>query len=66
MEGSIARARVGAHWPLENLIIEKSGIVVTLTLDGETQIHDVMPTQHSEMNQKEWRRNARILPTQRV
>ena len=47
VEGSIARARVGAHWPLENLIIEKTLIVVTLTLDGETQIHDVMPTQFS-------------------
>ncbi len=45
MEGSVARARVGPHWALENLIIENVAIVVRMTLDGETQTDDVMPTQ---------------------
>ena len=42
MEGSLARARVGAHWPLKNLIIEKIHVAVKMTLDCAGDIHDVM------------------------
>ena len=45
VEGSLARARVGAHWPLKNLIIEKIHVAAKMTLDGAGQIHDVMPAQ---------------------
>ena len=45
MEGSIARARVGAHWPLKNLIIEKGAIILKMTVVEPTQKYDVMPAQ---------------------
>ena len=45
MEGSIARARVGAHWPLQNLIIEKARIILKMTVVEPTQKDDVMPVQ---------------------
>ena len=45
MEGSVARARVGPHWALKNLIIEKIPVAAKVTLDGAGEIHDVMPAQ---------------------
>ena len=45
VEGSLARSRVGAHWALKNLIIEKIHVAVKMTLDGAGEIHDVMPAQ---------------------
>ena len=45
VQDSIARARVGAHWPLQNLIIEKTLIILKKTVVEPAQNDDVMPAQ---------------------
>ena len=52
VEGSVARARVGAHWALKNLIIEKIYVAAKVTLDGACRIMTSCWRSYSEMNQK--------------
>ena len=42
-EGSIARVRVEEHWPLENLIIEKTRIVWTLGVKRDVMRCKIAP-----------------------
>ena len=59
VEGSVARARVGAHWALKNLIIEKIYVAAKVTLDGAAGFMTSCRRSYSEINKKSRRWNVR-------